>query len=109
MPQLLHPSPSIERQLLGVLTIGMALFKKLVIAEALLDVTVGYKGALLDGAYLTPFDVWTYMFANAAYIYFDFSAYADLAVGIGLLFGVRLIDGFTSPFQAGSVAEFWRR
>ena len=108
-PQLADPRPTVDRQVLGLMTIALALIKKLVLAESLLDATMGYRAVVLDGAVLTPFDAWVYLLASAAYIYFDFSAYADLAVGIALMFGVRLIDGFNSPFRADSVAEFWRR
>lgn len=109
VPQLLAPKPSVENQILGLLTIALALAKKLIFAEALLDPVDGYKNALINGDALTSFDMWLYILASSAYIYVDFSAYADIAVGVALLLGVRLIDGFTAPFRAKSVGEFWRR
>jgi D-alanyl-lipoteichoic acid acyltransferase DltB (MBOAT superfamily) len=42
-------------------------------------------------------------------IYFDFSGYSDMAIGIGLLFGIVLPQNFNSPYQATSIAEFWKR
>ena len=47
--------------------------------------------------------------AYAWQIYFDFSAYSDMAIGLGLLFGLRLPVNFDSPYKAGSIIEFWRR
>src|SRR6202042_1250564 len=42
-------------------------------------------------------------------IYFDFSAYSDMAIGIALLFGFRLPINFNAPYRAASIADFWRR
>jgi D-alanyl-lipoteichoic acid acyltransferase DltB (MBOAT superfamily) len=42
-------------------------------------------------------------------IYFDFSGYSDMAIGIGQMFGLRLPENFNSPYRAGSMIEFWRR
>lgn len=49
------------------------------------------------------------VYAYALRIYCDFSGYSDLAIGIALLLGFRLMDNFNSPYKAQSVAEFWRR
>lgn len=109
VPQLRRPRPRLEWQVLGLATLAIALVKKRVLAEGLVDVVAGYREVLEAGGALTSFDAWVYMLANTAYIYLDFSAYADIAVGLGLLFGIRLIDGFRSPFRADTVADFWRR
>jgi alginate O-acetyltransferase complex protein AlgI len=49
------------------------------------------------------------VFSYAMQLYFDFSAYSDMAVGLGLLFGFRLPWNFDAPYQAADPAEFWRR
>lgn len=49
------------------------------------------------------------IYSNSIHIYFDFSGYSDMAVGLALLFGYKIIDNFNSPYKATSVAEFWRR
>ena len=52
---------------------------------------------------------WLYAIANALYIYFDFSAYSDMAIGLGHIFGFRFLENFNYPFISKTVAEFWRR
>jgi alginate O-acetyltransferase complex protein AlgI len=42
-------------------------------------------------------------------LYFDFSGYSDMAVGLGLMFGLRLPQNFNSPYKATDIADFWRR
>ncbi len=42
-------------------------------------------------------------------VYFDFSGYSDMAIGIGLMFGIILPQNFNSPYQANSIADFWKR
>jgi D-alanyl-lipoteichoic acid acyltransferase DltB (MBOAT superfamily) len=81
-------------------------FKKMALADNL--------GAVVDAAYARPFaadgpTLALATFAFAFQIYCDFSAYSDIAVGCGRLFGVRLMRNFAHPYFARSVAEFWRR
>ena len=52
---------------------------------------------------------WLYAIANALYIYFDFSAYSDMAIGLGKTFGFNFLENFNHPYISKSVAEFWRR
>src|SRR4029078_4498404 len=47
--------------------------------------------------------------AYAVQLYFDFSGYSDMALGLGLMFGIRLPENFDRPYAARSVTEFWRR
>ena len=54
-------------------------------------------------------DAWSGALAYTFQIYFDFSAYSDMAIGIALLFGIRLPLNFNSPYRATSIIEFWRR
>lgn len=54
-------------------------------------------------------EAWFGAIAYTLQIYFDFSAYSDMAVGISLLFGIRLPQNFNSPYQATSIIDFWRR
>ena len=53
-------------------------------------------------------DAWIGTLAYTFQIYFDFSAYSDMAVGIALLFGIRL-PNFNSPYRAVNIIDFWRR
>ena len=52
---------------------------------------------------------WIYAFAFALHIYFDFSGYSDMAIGLGRIFGFHFVENFNYPFVSGSVTEFWRR
>lgn len=52
---------------------------------------------------------WMYAVAFALHIYFDFSGYSDMAIGLGRIFGFHFVENFNYPFVSGSVTEFWRR
>ncbi|MEM7048018.1 MAG: MBOAT family protein [Acidobacteriota bacterium] len=58
---------------------------------------------------LRPFDAWIGAFAYGFQIYFDFSGYSDMAIGLGLLLGFRFPKNFDSPYRAVSITDFWRR
>ena len=60
------------------------------------------------GGVTTPW-AWLATLAYTLQIYFDFSGYSDMAIGLALLFGIRLPVNFRSPYQAASIVEFWRR
>ena len=53
--------------------------------------------------------VWMYAIAFTMNIYFDFSGYSDMAIGLGRVFGIRFIENFNYPYMSKSVTEFWRR
>lgn len=52
---------------------------------------------------------WIYAFAFALHIYFDFSGYSDMAIGLGRIFGFRFLENFNYPYISASITEFWRR
>ena len=54
-------------------------------------------------------EAWGAALAYSFQIYFDFSGYSDMALGLGRMFGIRLPINFDSPYKAGSIVEFWRR
>ncbi|MDD4947396.1 MAG: MBOAT family protein, partial [Gallionella sp.] len=60
-------------------------------------------------AELQILDAWTAALAYSLQLYFDFSAYSEMAMGLALLFGIVLPVNFNSPYKAASIAEFWRR
>ena len=72
-------------------------------------------GALWDGvrtleaAGIPMVDAWIGLAAFTFQIYFDFSAYSDMAIGLGHMFGFRFLENFDYPYQSRSVTEFWRR
>ena len=107
LPQLhdLH-NAGLEDYKEGLLRLVTGLFKKVLLADTL--------AILVDTAYASPeaFSGLQLMVAAIAYslqIYFDFSAYSDMAVGAARLFGIRLTENFRAPYSAKSVKEFWRR
>ncbi|ASS73652.1 transcriptional regulator [Tumebacillus algifaecis] len=58
---------------------------------------------------LPMFTAWLGIIAFAFQIYFDFSGYSDMAIGLGLMFGFRFKENFDSPYRAQSITDFWRR
>ncbi len=90
----------------GVTTIILGLFKKVIIADALSPLV----SQLFDGhASPTAIDAWIGTLAYTFQIYFDFSGYSDMAIGIGKLFGLKVPINFDSPYKSTSIVEFWRR
>ena len=57
----------------------------------------------------TMAEAWLGMRSYTFQIYFDFSGYADMALGLGLIFGLRLPENFRSPYKAYDIIDFWRR
>lgn len=58
---------------------------------------------------LSTFTAWLGILAFSFQIYFDFSAYSDMAIGLGLMFGFRFLENFNYPYIATSITDFWRR
>jgi alginate O-acetyltransferase complex protein AlgI len=87
----------------------MGLFKKVAIADPLGEHVRPIFSAAAEGASLTLFDAWGGALAYALQIYFDFSGYSDMAIGLGLMFGISLPPNFDSPFKARNIIEFWSR
>ena len=82
------------------------LFKKIVIADKLaVFVQQGY-GNVDQIGFLSA---WLLSLSYTFQLYFDFSGYADMAIGSGLFFGIRLPENFNSPYKALDIQDFWRR
>jgi len=112
IPQFLRaPALQERRQMLatGLTVFIIGLFKKVVIADHMGDVAapVFASAALLNA--LTVTESWLGVIAYTLQIYFDFSGYSDMAVGLGGMFGIRLPLNFFSPYKSASIIEFWRR
>lgn len=90
----------------GIFLFVVGLFKKVIIADSIATVV---DPAFADIAALTIFEAWTATLGYALQLYFDFSAYCEMAMGISLLFGIRLPVNFNSPYQAVSIQDFWQR
>ena len=90
----------------GIIFFVTGLLKKLVVA----DNVAPLADALFNShANASALDAWLGSLAYAMQIYFDFSAYSDMAVGLGLMIGFEIIQNFNSPYQSVSVQDFWRR
>jgi len=103
------PKPSIDGLSQGAARFVMGLAKKVLIAGTLAPlVDEAFAQAGRAGALDTP-TAWVGLLAYGLQIYFDFSGYTDMAVGLGRMFGVRLPENFNYPYTSVSVQDFWRR
>ncbi|MDR1464919.1 MAG: MBOAT family protein [Oscillospiraceae bacterium] len=94
----------------GVVRLTTGLAKKTLLADSLaVAANCAFGTDLLAGEPLSTSLAWLGLLAFSLQIYFDFSGYSDMAVGLGLLFGFRLPENFRYPYAARSVADFWRR
>jgi len=93
----------------GLAIFAAGLFKKVVIADNLAQFVSPVFAHLDAGGGVTTVWAWLATLSYALQIYFDFSGYSDMAVGLALLFGIRLPVNFRSPYRAASIIEFWRR
>ena len=95
---------------LGLLIFSIGLIKKILIADPL----GFYADQLFDDKYFIDshprfFAAWFGAIAYTFQIYFDFSGYTDMAIGLGLMFGILLPFNFNSPYKATSIIEYWQR
>ena len=92
---------------LSIFVIGVA--KKVLIADQIASYATPMFEAAAAGVTIPFLEAWGGALAYTFRIYFDFSAYSDMAVGLGLIMGVRLPINFNSPYKAASPIDFWRR
>lgn len=91
---------------LGIFIFSMGLFKKVIIADTFaIWATTGFDVATS----LNLFEAWATSLSYTFQLYFDFSGYTDMAIGLALLFNIKLPINFNSPYQAKNIQEFWRR
>lgn len=105
--QLRERSESWEQFYTGVLRFCWGLAKKVLIADAcgqIADAAFGLQSNLLDTK-----TAWLGALAYTLQIYFDFSAYSDMAIGLAAMFGFELLENFQRPYAAVSLTDFWRR
>ncbi len=93
----------------GVCFFVTGLFKKVVIADNVAVYSTSVFAAADAGQAISPHMAWIGVLAYTVQLYFDFSGYADMAVGAGRMCGLKLPLNFNSPYRAGSITEFWRR
>lgn len=98
---------TIEGFVHGFTRFNFGFAKKILLANPMGQIADACFGAG-EGA-LGPFTAWFGVAAYAFQIYFDFSAYSDMALGLGRMFGFRFPENFNAPYRSRSITEFWRR
>jgi alginate O-acetyltransferase complex protein AlgI len=99
----------LENIAVGLMLFSVGLFKKVILADGISKYANGAFGSVSTGLELGVFDAWSGVLAYTLQIYFDFSGYSDMALGLARMFGIVLPMNFNSPFKATSIIEFWGR
>ncbi|HIS24320.1 MAG TPA: MBOAT family protein [Candidatus Faeciplasma gallinarum] len=103
--QLQTRTHSIERFSLGIRRFMIGLSKKMLVANILGELVSDFKAS--DDKSVLYF--WLYAVAYTLHIYFDFSGYSDMAIGLGRIMGFDFVENFNYPYIAASITDFWRR
>ena len=93
----------------GITIFAIGLFKKVIIADNVALHATPVFAAAEAGQTLDFLTAWTGTVAYTIQLYFDFSGYSDMAIGLARLFGIRLPLNFNSPYQSLNIIDFWRR
>jgi D-alanyl-lipoteichoic acid acyltransferase DltB (MBOAT superfamily) len=93
----------------GITIFLLGLFKKVCLADGMSPYVTYVFQAANGPVTLTFFESWGAALSYALQIYFDFSGYSDMAIGLGLMMGVQLPLNFNSPYKAVNFIDFWRR
>ncbi len=103
--QLTERTHSIEKVSVGVKRFVIGLSKKILLANVLGELVSSFKAS--DEKSLLFY--WLYAAAYTLHVYFDFSGYSDMAIGLGKIFGFDFCENFNYPYISKSITEFWRR
>ena len=95
--------------LAGLFNIAMGLAKKVLLADEFSQYASPVFNAAHDGMQLGWVAAWTGALAYTLQIYFDFSGYSDMAIGLSRMLGIALPLNFSAPYKATSIIDFWRR
>ncbi|MCU0924527.1 MAG: hypothetical protein MUF44_00370 [Hydrogenophaga sp.] len=101
--------PSANRAILGFSIFSIGLAKKLILADALSGHAEEIFKAAMFREDIGALAAWGGSVAYTLQLYFDFSGYSDMALGLGLMFGLLLPLNFNSPLKASNIIDFWRR
>jgi alginate O-acetyltransferase complex protein AlgI len=93
----------------GLTIFALGLFKKVVLADGVAPYATPVFTAAQRGVELGLLQSWGGALAYTMQLYFDFSGYCDMAIGLSYAFGVKLPINFNSPYKSTNIAEFWRR
>ncbi|MEM9766602.1 MAG: MBOAT family O-acyltransferase [Cyanobacteria bacterium P01_D01_bin.71] len=95
--------------MIGSTVFIIGLFKKVIFADNVAQFATPVFSAASENITLTFSEAWVGALAYTLQLYFDFSGYSDMAIGLAFMFGIRLPINFFSPYQAVSIIDFWRR
>ena len=112
MPQFARPGAfrfSSANFAVGMTIFAIGLFKKVVLADGIAEFATPVFDAAGRGATLSFLAAWGGALSYTFQLYFDFSGYSDMAVGLARLFGIVFPANFNSPYKAASIIDFWRR
>lgn len=99
---------SCENLAIGTAFFSIGLAKKVLLADSLAEYATPVFQAADNGVQIQFFGAWVGALAYTFQLYFDFSGYSDMAIGISRMFGVTLPINFNSPYKAKNIIEFWR-
>jgi D-alanyl-lipoteichoic acid acyltransferase DltB (MBOAT superfamily) len=102
-------SPVQEDLSIGITLFVFGLCKKVIIADLFASYANPVFNTLAQGGIVNIYNCWIGVLSYTFQIYYDFSGYSDMAIGLSRMFGIRLPLNFNSPYKAMSMAEFWRR
>ncbi len=105
--QLLSRTHTVDRFASGVRRFAVGFGKKILLGDALAAV-YAYLSAAADFEF-TVLSGWLTVATYTLHIYFDFSGYSDMAIGLGRMFGFEFPENFNYPYMASSITDFWRR
>jgi alginate O-acetyltransferase complex protein AlgI len=101
--------PNLDNLSLGIAIFVMGLAKKVILADGIATFATPVFAAAQAGGAPTLFEAWGGALAYTFQLYFDFSGYSDMAIGLGLMFNIRIPLNFNSPYKAVNIIDFWRR
>jgi len=94
---------------IGLSIFSIGLFKKVILADGIATYASPVFNSAAAGVAPSFADAWVGALAYTLQLYFDFSGYCDMAIGISRMFGIRLPLNFHSPYKANNIIDFWRR
>jgi alginate O-acetyltransferase complex protein AlgI len=103
--QLVARTHTLEKAATGIAFFTLGFAKKVILADGVAPLAQH----VFDGSHGGLFQSWAGVLAYTMQIYFDFSGYSDMAVGLGYLFGFQILQNFNSPYKSVSITDFWRR
>jgi alginate O-acetyltransferase complex protein AlgI len=98
-----------RRATIGMTMFAMGLFKKVVLADSIAPFADKVFGGASTGYAIDMATAWIGSLCYSLQLYFDFSGYSDMAIGLATVFAIKLPLNFNSPFKATNISEFWRR